>query len=283
MKVFEIHFKDNKEDIFDSFCYEPENIIEKKLGSLYMAGSLRKSNNTLLLSQIAKTIKEKYYASSSIASDQALKDSLKAANEFLEQLSQKGIDWAPGLNFSVMAISNSEINFTKVGGNKILLFRSNQIISIDDKLKFQEIEPYPLKIFSNIASGELANEDLVLMLTPAVFNFFQEHKLLKEISQLKTSGFSEKAMREIISRNHPKLSGVCLSVFLGEPVKFISAENLKPLKRANPLSFFKKLPSLNFQKISLPKISLTFKKTPFLNEKIFNKKILLVLYLIFFL
>ncbi|GAI13815.1 unnamed protein product, partial [marine sediment metagenome] len=43
MQVFELHFNPKlKEDqIFDSFVYEPENIYEKNLGSLYVIGELR--------------------------------------------------------------------------------------------------------------------------------------------------------------------------------------------------------------------------------------------------
>jgi len=61
MQVFELHFNPRgKEDlIFDSFCYEPENIFERRMGGLYMAGLLKNAlpQNARFLDNLARTIK----------------------------------------------------------------------------------------------------------------------------------------------------------------------------------------------------------------------------------
>ena len=43
MQIFELHFnpKLNKDQLLDSFVYEPQNIYEKRLGSLYIVGKLQ--------------------------------------------------------------------------------------------------------------------------------------------------------------------------------------------------------------------------------------------------
>ncbi len=81
MRIFELHFNpEAKEDlIFDSFCYEPENVYEKRLGSLYMVGELRNTlpQNSRLLDNIAQVIKGKYYAFPLQTVEQSFKESLR--------------------------------------------------------------------------------------------------------------------------------------------------------------------------------------------------------------
>ena len=89
MQIFEFHFnpKAKEEVILDSFIYEPENVYEKKLGTLYVAGELTNAlpQNHRFLNNLAPAIKEGYYQLSAQASPEAaLKNSLKKANNFLE-------------------------------------------------------------------------------------------------------------------------------------------------------------------------------------------------------
>ena len=176
MRIFELHFNpEAKEDlIFDSFCYEPENVYEKRLGSLYMVGELRNTlpQNSRLLDNIAQVIKGKYYAFPLQTPEQSFKESLKKINEFLAgEVSKENVSWLGNLNFAVLSLKNFDLNFTKVGGLKILLLRAGQIIDIGRNLELQDIEPYPLKIFVNIVSGKLDVNDKILVLTKEVFEF----------------------------------------------------------------------------------------------------------------
>ncbi len=214
MQVFEFHFNpapkrppatflargETPDLIFDSFCYEPENIYERRLGSLYMVGLLKKilPKNLRFLEKLSKIIKEKYYKYTLFSPEKSLKESLKETNEFLEQVAKKGdVSWLGNLSFAVLSLKDFNLNFTKVGDIKILLLRGGKIIDIDKKLRFQDIEPYPLKIFGNIVSGKFAEEDLILVFTKEVFDFFQEENLLNEIAKLEQ--FSIKGVKEILN------------------------------------------------------------------------------------
>jgi len=157
MQVFEFHFNPRLRPdlIFDSFCYEPENIYEKRMGNLYLTGLLKNvlPQNLRFLDKLAKVIQKEYYRSTIIKPEKALKKSLKEANEFLEQIAKKGdVSWLGNLSFAALSLKNYELNFTKVGDLKIFLLRGERIIDIDQKLKFEEITPWPLKIFGNIVS-----------------------------------------------------------------------------------------------------------------------------------
>jgi hypothetical protein len=292
MQVFEFHFNPNlKPDlIFDSFCYEPENIYERRMGGLYMVGLLKNALqiNLRFLEKLQKVIKEKYYKSTIFTPEKSLRESLKEANEFLEGIARRGdVSWLGNLSFAVLALKNFKLNFTKVGEIKIFLLRRSRPIDIDKKLKFQDIEPYPLKIFGNIISGKLAENDLILVLTKEVFEFFQNENLLPEIGKLVP--FNEMGVRKILNGKKEKLSkisGIFLAISLrkevGYPVKgqlgkreiilpkiskeFSLKEVLTPF-----LQFFK-----GFQK---PEINIPNPKE-LIRRRIVNKKLILVLALI---
>lgn len=306
MQVFEFHFNPPstssgrakvKEDlIFDSFCYEPENIYEKRAGSLYIMGLLKNAlpQNAHFLTRLARVIKEKFYSSTLVKPEKSLKNSLKEANEFLENSAKRGdVSWLGNLSFGVISLKNFELNFTKVGNLKFLLLRKGGMLDIDQKLKFQDFEPYPLKIFGNIVSGKLAENDIVLALTKEVYKTFQEQNLANEIAGIKP--FDEKKLREVLRAKNDflsKISGICLLIHLDKekavgkreaispgshPKEFSLKETLHPiivrlkgLIKKPHLPDFKlpKMPKAAVPKITLPKL---------------NKNIISILALIFFL
>jgi hypothetical protein len=234
MKVFEFHFNPRiKPDlIIDSFCYEPENIYEKKMGGLYMVGLLKYAlpKNVRFVEQLAKIIKDKYYRSTIYKPEKSLKESLKAANDYLEGLTTKGdVSWLGNLSFSVLSLKDLKINFTKVGDIKILLIRGGKIIDIDEKVSLEEIEPYPLKIFNNTVSGKLTKNDMVMMMTKDIFEFFQKQKLLEEIAN--SSPFDKKSLKEILNGKRELLSdisGVFLMILMSREIVLGRKETIEP-------------------------------------------------------
>ena len=93
----------------------------------------------------------------------------------------------------------------KTGEIKIYLLRGGQVIDIDKRWKFEELEPYPLKIFGNIISGKLAENDIILVLTEELLIPFQ--KLLTEIATKKE--LDEKITKELekITKEFVKIYG----------------------------------------------------------------------------
>ena len=297
MQVFEFHFNPKlKPDlIFDSFCFEPENIYERRVGSLYLVGLLKNvlPQNLHFLDRLAKVIKEQYYRSTLVSSEKSLKESLRQANEFLEGIAKKGdVSWLGNLSFAALSLKNFEMNFTKVGEIKIILVRRKQIIDIDRKLRFQDIEPYPLKVFGNIVSGKLTENDLILVLTKEIFEFFQGQNLLNEIAKI--IPFDTKELKEIFNHNKEqllKISGICLVIVLTKEALAKKRETILPqpekfsLKQAfSPVAnYFKKLikkPKLKLPKLKLPKI--IFPKVTIPKPKL-TKNQIIILALIFFL
>jgi hypothetical protein len=312
-QVFELYFNPKLKEglIFDSFCYTPTNVYEKRLGSLYLVGELGNAlpQDARFLDNLAQVIKGKFYATPIKSVENGLKDSLKKANEFLEgEVKKDNTSWLGNLNFSVLSIKNFDLNFTKVGKLKIFLLRGGEIIDLGKKLELQEIEPYPLKVFLNIVSGKLANGDLVFVLTKDLFNLFVNENFLTEIAKIQIEGkFSEKELKKVLKEKEgisAEISGICLLISLQPevlPKKAISFEKEEKMITFGKIfqPFINKIKNLSkISKRLIPKkpeikifplfgIKKLFKEFPtrhqikFSNE--LKNKLILILALIFFL
>jgi len=253
MQIFELYFNPKlKEDLlFESFCYEPENVYERRLGSLYMVGELKNTlpQNLKLISNLAQVIKGKFYAFPVSSLEGSLREGLKKANEFLaEEVKRENTSWLGNLSFSLISLTPTprlgvgvDLNFTKVGDLKILLLRGGEITDIGERLEFQEIEPYPLKIFQNIVSGKLAEGDLIFVLSKGVFDFFLKENLINEIAQIPAEKSFEKELKKILKlkeKTLSEISGICLLI------------SLKPeVLPKEELIFKKKISFLPFERI----------------------------------
>jgi len=257
MKIFELYFnpKSEEDKFFDSFIYEPVKSYEKKLGTLCAAGELKNAiyQNSNFLKKIANNIKENYYSISYNNPEKAISQSLKKINEFLsEELKKDNISWLGNLNFALCLIKNYDLIFTKTGDIKIILIRNGKIIEIDKNLDFSDIEPYPLKVFLNIASGKLLENDLIFIITRDLYNFFLKENIFKKISQYEF--LNEKRVKNILSsavlKNKNKISGVCLLIILNP--KNEKEESFKEIFfKKNSFfskSFFKKIDFLKKEK-----------------------------------
>ena len=270
MRVFEFHFNPNlKEDlIFDTFCYEPTNIYERKLGSLYLAGELKNvlPQNLKFLDNLAETIKKEYYSQFRQTPEGALKESLKKANEHLEQIAKKGdVSWLGNLSLSILGISLQKnfwaLNFTKTGNTKIFLLRGDKITDISKNLEIQDLEPYPLKIFINIVSGKLSPLDKILVFSNQVYEFFAARDLMKEI--IKAAPLDEKKLKEILKfgeKETSEISGICLLCDLSLPK--VEEKEKKPIIFKKPAEKFSWLdvfsPVVKFLKLFLNLIKKIF-------------------------
>ncbi len=253
MQIFELHFnpKANKDIVFDTFIYEPENLYEKRLGGLYMAGELRspvlaKPN---FLSELSSAIKNEYYSSELKKTPEAnFKKSLAAGNEYLKAQTKKGnVGWLGNLNFAVLNYNNSVLNLSKTGNIKIILASQGEFLDIGGNIEGQSD---PSRIFGNIASGKLSSKDKVLVTTAEAFaTLSKSADFLPRLSQTN----NEKTLKEVIKEYKPLLSqasGVCLIM--------TATENIQP-KRA--LTFKKELPEFSFKKSLVdPFISIKLKK-----------------------
>jgi len=258
MLVFEFHFNPKlKEDsVFDSFIYEPENEYEKNLGSLYIVGELTNAlpKEKKFLNQLSSKIKDGYYRiSGKSTQESSFRNSLKEANNFLEEQQRQGnIDWLGNINISAITLKDFNFSFTKTGEIKILLCRNNEITNIGEQLK--ENGSSSLKTFSNIVSGKLAPEDKIIILTKQSFDLFQKEDLLSDIlssfEKCEKPKDKDKTIKKILNKKRDLLSEIS-GIFV-----LISLEENKnqTVKMKEPLSLKKSLPAKLPSLSLLPKI-----------------------------
>jgi hypothetical protein len=269
MKIFEFHFNpQTKPDlIFDSYCYEPANRQEQKLGSLYIVGELRNAipQDARLLPNLALLLKREYF--SALTSDSAMKKALKRANDFLAERTKLGsVRWLGNLSVAVLGFQDFNLNFSKDGKVKVLLLRPGQITDIGKTLESEEFEPYPLKIFTNIINGKFLENDKIIVLTEVIFDYFYKTGFLEKLSLAQTP----KVVKELFQArdDFSTLSGVCFLLFLTKEASPKSELIFK--KITTPLSFKEILSPLVhvFTKQSLKKLlsKLSLFKTNFLTS-----------------
>lgn len=224
MRFIELYFNPEKKEypdsVFNSFCYEPENIYEKRRGYLFIVGELKNPlpSNLKLLSETANCIKENYYSSPvRYSPEKSFKEALKEANLFLEKITRKGqVSWLGNFNMAVLNILPQKnnrfiVNFSKVGNIKVFLLRLGYVINIGKNLDFSEIEPYPLKVFGNIVLGRILVDEIVTIITKDVFDYFSENNLLAALAR--ESNFNKNKVESILKsrkKDLDNLYGVCL-------------------------------------------------------------------------
>lgn len=230
MQVFELHFNpDSKKDIiFDTFYYEPEDVYEKRLGHLFLAGELTNVlfQNTRFLKNLARAIKSKFYSLKTNRPETALKKTLQEGNDFLGNLAKDGdVSWISHLNFAILNLSprasssgqkggaeKYKLNFTKIGDIKIFLARAGKALDIGQNLDSQKIEPYPLKVFFDIVSGKVERGDRILVMTKTMAETFLSQGIVEKIA--KPAFLDDKELNKILADTEKNISGACLLISL---------------------------------------------------------------------
>jgi hypothetical protein len=289
MKFIEIYFnpqnKKYPDSIFNSFCHEPQNIYEKKLGYFFVVGEMKNPlpSTVKLLSETTSQLKETYYLKPArLTPEKSFKEALKNANSFLEKKVKSGqVNWLGNFNVAVISIvpqkrDKFDIFFTKTGNIKILLLREDYYTDIGKNLDMYEIEPYPLQIFGNIITGKLSNKDKIIILTDNIFNYFNEEKILTKIS--KATNINKSYIKNIINdKDVSHLEGICVICSLKD-AKEENYENEKIItfqkeKEKFSLIQFLKKTLKNLYQSSKPFInSISFKNNFTVSKNIKNQK-----------
>jgi len=217
MEVFELHFNPrNKKGLtFDTFCFEPEDKKEKKLGNLYMAGELENSlpQKRHLLSSLADIIRKEYYKNFDDSPEESLKKSLEKANEFLSfQVKNNNVDWLGNLDFVVLTIDSScSLNLAKVGNLRIFILRSDEILDMGQAAGLQEMVS-PSKIFQNIITGNLDQGNKILITIKEIADLLEKEKVLEDLTKVEEKGI--KRIFKINRKLFENLFGFCLIISL---------------------------------------------------------------------
>ncbi len=188
-KTQEILIKSKKPKEKKVFCetlvYQPENIEEMRLGSLFILGRLKNSPEaTHIITLLTSTIKREYYLDPKRKPLQALDASFKRVNITLADLAKNGdFDWLNKIDFACAVLAKNYLHLTTIGRAKILLLREGSLTDIGKKLIPATEKVHPQKIFQSIASGKLFLNDKIILSTGDLFGYIPQKGLKQIIEQ----------------------------------------------------------------------------------------------------
>ena len=127
--------------------------------------------------RIINTFIRSYYkvgnASETVNFELAIKD----VNDTLGKITRNGeTNWIGNLNSVMAVINQNQLYLTQSGKAEAYLFRESKVSHITENLS-QNLEPHPLKTFSNIVSGELKVNDKILLASPKLFDYLSVERL----------------------------------------------------------------------------------------------------------
>ena len=203
----------SKNTVCDIFSYEPGNIEEASLGSLYMVAELTTNEDSLhLVNLLSSIIKREYYLLPHRGPVESLEAGLKKANQTLNEIANQGnLNWLGKIHFICAALNKEKDLFlTQTGSAQAWLCREGQMVSITKKLVHSVEKPHPAKTFQSVISGTLGPSDKIIFGTPAIFEFFSLPGLKQIFSLPKVSMISEQMQKVLREEKKPPTLGALL-------------------------------------------------------------------------
>lgn len=172
-----VYYQDEERFFGDIFVYEPENVDEQKLGNLFIIGELKElpRNCSYIINLLASKIKKEFYSNTKRTTEESFEAGLVEANNVLSDIAQQGNgEYISKLSMICGTYQDNKFYLSQVGEVKSLLIRDKKISEImKSDTKITSIN----RVFNNIASGELTNNDLIILTTTGLFNIFTTEKL----------------------------------------------------------------------------------------------------------
>ncbi len=209
LAVFEFHFNPNpkqNDSVFDTFCFLPQTLFEKKQGNLYLVAEIKNptKNSQFVLNRVAEIIKKYFYQKPVFSSQDSFQLGLNQANDFLS-------DWQGILNFAAIVVGpKCNIKVSKAGNLKIVLFRQNEAFDIGSNFNSHTT---PGKIFPDVIEGNLQKGDRLLVATSDVFHSFQNEQILENLAQRQNPKLVKQVFKEK-KKILREFSGACLLAFV---------------------------------------------------------------------
>lgn len=233
--------KKNPDHTCDLLVYEPKNIEEAQLGTLFMLGKIENipqnkyKNLDFLLNLLISVIKREFYSDHKRSTSEALESSLNKANLYLADFTEKGnVEWIGNISFICGAFYKNTLHITQVGESIIKLFRETNVSHIENKFPISK-KTHPLKIFGNVANGTMLNGDKVIMGTKNILNITPLANL-KELSKKNHEQIIE-SLKLSAEKRAAKAPIICLvlETKIEAPEKIVAcAPGLQPVLPASP-------------------------------------------------
>ncbi|MDO8512772.1 MAG: hypothetical protein Q7S57_05875 [bacterium] len=167
----------------DTYIYDPDE-SEAKLGSLYLV--LETVNSSERASEVTDAvsiaIRKEYFRDPNRNMYDSLEEALKQANHVLSDYVEQGeLDWVENFHAAACAFLGQNVHISRVGDAELLLVRKGRLTDIGEGLSDPNLRR-PHHAFTSVASGTVAENDVLLLATPQLSHLIPNDRLNHMVS-----------------------------------------------------------------------------------------------------
>lgn len=155
------------------------------LGQLFIIAEAKSREKKIpsILNQLVDELSEYYYHSPTKNTEAALETTAQYFNENIVDITGKNLKWVKEkMGLLLAAVQDNKLILSNFGGIKVWLFRDNKIHDITQSQGNKKTTGK--KILSQLISGQLVNEDILLLTNNTIFDYFSDEKIKKTIMTL---------------------------------------------------------------------------------------------------
>ncbi|MFH1171612.1 MAG: hypothetical protein V1778_03680, partial [bacterium] len=188
---FVIYDPDKSRSIVHCYASQPTPLEERAMGRLFLVVEIDTPDpqNPQLIEEIQQTVTASYYSSENFQIESAFERALQKTNEHLHGIiGEQLTSWLQGLNMVIAVLKDTTLHFTVIGRMHAFLIHRQRILDIlEGPSGAPEEQPSPLKIFTNIISGQLNLGDSLLFCTTSLLDHLSQEKLKRLIGEQSTA------------------------------------------------------------------------------------------------
>ncbi|MFH1171803.1 MAG: hypothetical protein V1778_04680, partial [bacterium] len=189
---FVIYDPDKSRSIVHCYASQPTPLEERAMGRLFLVVEIDTPDpqNPQLIEEIQRTVTASYYSSENFQIESAFERALQKTNEHLHGvIGEQLTSWLQGLNMVIAVLKDTTLHFTVIGRMHAFLIHRQRILDIlEGPSGAPDEQPSPLKIFTNIISGQLNLGDSLLFCTTSILDHLSQEKLKRLIGEQSAAG-----------------------------------------------------------------------------------------------
>lgn len=176
---------DKSRSIVHSYSSRPTPLEERTMGRLLFVVEIESTDPSYqsLIQDLGRVLTAEYYGSENFHVEAAFERALQKANEHLHGIVGEELEsLLSKLNICIAVVKDSTLHFTVLGRIHAFLIHGQQIIDVLETSNGAPPEtPTPLKVFTNIISGQLSSNDTLLLCTTSLLDHLSQEKLKRLI------------------------------------------------------------------------------------------------------
>ncbi|MFH1173181.1 MAG: hypothetical protein V1692_01465 [bacterium] len=241
----EINPDQTKDRLIKVFVARANPAKEKALGKIFglMEAKFAQQPDLEFLENLAKRIRNNYYQLSEAAEEtglenifeQALKKTNGEIGNFIKK--ESGFD-VKNFNALVAVLKDHQLHFAPVGSAHAYLVHhltknNYQMVDILETTKNIEAFPSVTKLFSNIVSGEIKDEDSLLIANDSFLDYLSLDKIKSIVTSLPAGSAAEQLKSLLLEVNNHNIFGGLIAKF-GPLTAKIKSSLIKPQAGISP-------------------------------------------------